>query len=224
VKDSRLGGIVLIFGAIASVATMVFHPTHFDAIASAEAITHQVRVLLAVHALALLSVPAVVFGFVVLTQCIGWERPASLFAFIAYCLSAIAIMFAGIADGLINAALIQKMLSADEAARGLLRAALEYNFQLNQACAKVFVFGTSLAIISWSIAIVRIGPFKRAIGVAGFFVGVAELAVLLSGRVRLDAHGFGLIIVLQAIWIVAVGVSMLQTELQPKTAVIAQVG
>ena len=222
-KDSRLGGIVLIFGAIASVATMVFHPTHFNAIASAEAITHQVRVLLAVHALALLSVPAVVFGFVVLTQCIGWEQPASLFAFIAYCLSAIAIMFAGIADGLINAALIQKMLSADEATRGFLRAALEYNFQLNQACAKVFVFGTALAI-SWSIAIVRIGPFKRAIGIAGFFVGVAELAVLLSGRVRLDAHGFGLIIVLQAIWIVAVGVSMLQTEPQPKTAVIAQVG
>jgi hypothetical protein len=50
--------------------------------------------------------------------------------------------------------------------------------------------------------------------VAGFFVGVAELAVLLSGSVRLDAHGFGLIIFLQAIWMVAVGVSMLQTEPQ----------
>ncbi len=217
-KDNRLGGIALILGATASVATMVFHPTHFSAIASAEAITHQVRVLLAVHALALLSVPVVVFGFVGLTWCIGWERPGSLFAFIAYCLSAIAIMFAGIADGLINAALIQKMLSADEASRGLLRAALEYNFQLNQACAKVFVFGTSLAIISWSIAIVRIGPFKRVIGGAGFFVGVAELAVLLSGSVRLDAHGFGLIIFLQAIWMVAVGVSMLQTEPQPKVS------
>ena len=215
-KDYRLSGIALILGAIASVVTMVFHPTHFSAIASAEAITHQVRVLLAVHALALLSVPAVLFGFVGLTRCIGWERPGSLFAFIAYCLSAVAIMFAGIADGLINAALIQKMLTADEAARGPLRAALEYNFQLNQACAKVFVFGTSVAIISWSIAIVRIGAFKRAIGVTGFFVGVAELAGLLSGRVHLDAHGFGLIIFLQAIWMVAVGVSMLQTEPRPK--------
>jgi hypothetical protein len=221
VKDSRWGGIALILGAIASVATMVFHPTHFSAIAPAEAIAHQVRVLLAVHALALLSVPALVFGFVVLTQCIGWERPGSLFAFIAYCLSVVAILFAGIADGLINAALIQKMLSADEAARGLLRAALEYNFQLNQACSKVFVFGTSLAIISWSTAIVRIEPFKRAIGIAGFFLGVAELAVLLSGGIRLDAHGFGLIIFLQAIWMVAVGVSMLQIEPQPKKAVIA---
>ncbi len=217
-EDNRLGGIALILGAITSVATMVFHPTHFSAIASAEAITHQVRVLLAVHALALLSVPAVVFGFVGLTRCIGWERPGSLFAFIVYCLSAIAVMFAAIADGLINAALIQKMSSADEAARGLLRAALEYNFQLNQACAKVLVFGTSLAIISWSIAIIRIGPFQRAIGVAGFFVGAAELAGLLSGRVHLDAHGFGLIIFLQAIWMVAVGVSMLQTEPQPKAS------
>jgi hypothetical protein len=224
VKDNRLSGIALILGAIASVATMVFHPTHFNAIASAEAITHQVRVLLAVHAFALLTVPTVVFGFVGLTRFIGWELPWSLFAFIAYCLSAIAIMFAGIADGLINAALIQKMLSADEATRGFLRAALEYNFQLNQACAKVFVFGTSLAIISWSIAIVRIGAFERAIGMAGFFVGVAQLAVLLSGRVRLDVHGFGLIILLQATWIVTVGVSMLQTEPQPQAPVIAQVG
>ena len=70
-KDNRLSGIALILGAIASVATMLLHPTHFNAIASAEAITHQVRVLLAVHAFALLTVPTVVFGFVGLTRFIG---------------------------------------------------------------------------------------------------------------------------------------------------------
>jgi hypothetical protein len=32
VKDNRLGGIALILGATASVATMVFHPTHFSAL------------------------------------------------------------------------------------------------------------------------------------------------------------------------------------------------
>jgi hypothetical protein len=211
-KNNRLAGIMLILGAVASVMTMTFHPTHFSAVASTEAMTRQIRVLLAVHALGLLSVPVVVFGFVGLTQRIGWERPAALFAVIVYCLSAVAVMFAAIADGLINAALMQKMLSADEAARQPLKAALEYNFQVNQACAKVFVFGASLAIISWSIAIVRVGPFERVIGMGGSFVGVAALAGLLSGHLRMDVHGFGLIILLQAVWIVAVGVSMLRAS------------
>jgi hypothetical protein len=211
-KDNRFAGIMLILGTVASVVVMSFHPTHFSAVASTEAMSNQIRVLLAVHALALLSVPVVVFGLVGLTQRVGWERPAALFAFIVYCLSAVAVMLAAIADGIINAALIQKMLSTDEAVRQPLKAALEYNFQINQACAKVFVFGASLAIISWSIAIVRLGPFERVIGLGGFFVGVAAVAGLLSGHLRMDPHGFGLIILLQAVWMVAVGVSMVRAS------------
>ena len=207
---------MLILGTVASVVTMILHPTHFSAVASTEAMTRQIRVLLALHALALLSIPVVVFGLFGITQRIGWERPESRFAFIVYCLSTVAVMLAAMADGIINAALIPKILSADESVRQPLKAALKYNFQI-KACAKVFAFGTSLAIISWSIAIVRAGPFERVIGMGGFFVGVTALAGLLSGHIRMDPHGFGLVILLQAFWMAAVGVPMLRASREKRS-------
>ena len=94
-------------------------------------------ILVAVHTLALLSVPLLVFGFVGVTMRAGWHRPEALLAFIIYALSAVAIMFAGIADGLINAALIPEMTGASDLKLQALKAALSYNFQFNQACAKV---------------------------------------------------------------------------------------
>ena len=38
------------------------------------------------------------------------------------------------------------------------------------------------------------------------------LAGLLSGHIAMSAHGFGLIVLLQAAWVVAVGVSMIRAQ------------
>ena len=138
-------------------------------------------VLVGVHTLALLSVPLLVFGFVGVTMRAGWHRPEALLAFIIYALSAVAIMFAGIADGLINAALIPEMTGASDLKLQALKAALSYNFQFNQACAKVFVVGTSLAMILWSITLFRFGVLERRIGIIGWFISLAALFGLLSG-------------------------------------------
>ena len=207
-KASAQYGLALIIGTLAQVTTMSFHPTGVGTLDSPEALAHEMQVLVAVHALGLLSVPVVVFGFVGVTRRLGWERPEALFAFVVYVFSAVAIMFAAIADGLVNAALIPQTVDAGEPALQTLKAVLAYNFQLNQACAKVFVVGSSLAIICWSIALFKVGTFERVVGVFGWFVGSAALVGLLSGHVRMSAHGFGLIIFLQSIWVLALGVSM----------------
>jgi hypothetical protein len=210
-------GLALTIGTLAQVATMAFHPTGIDGTASLEALARQMQILVAVHALALLSVPVVVFGFVGVTRRIGWDRPAALFALIVYAFSAVAIMFAAIADGLINAALIPQTFGASESAQQSIKAALIFNFQLNQACAKVYVVGSSLAILFWSIAFIRLGAFERVAGGVGGCVALAGLAGLLSGHVRMSAHGFGLIVFLQSVWMVAIGVSMLRAGRNGKT-------
>jgi hypothetical protein len=211
-KASALYGLALIFGTVASIVTMSLHPTSVSALASPEALMHEMRVLVAVHTLALLSIPLMVFGFAGVTHRLGWERPAALFAFVLYAFSAIAIMFAAIADGLINAALMPKMISAPESELQILKAALAYNFQLNQACAKVFVVGSSLAFIFWSAALLRAGTFGRRVAAVGWFTGGIALLGLLSGHVRMSAHGFALIVFLQAVWVVLLAVWMLRAE------------
>jgi hypothetical protein len=82
----------------------------------------------------------------------------------------------------------------------------------NQACAKVFVVGTSLAIILWSITLSRFGVLERRIGITGWFISLAALFGLLSGHVQMSAHGFGFIVLLQAVWAIALGVSMLRAD------------
>jgi len=211
-KTNSIYGLALIAGMVAGIVTMAFHPTGFDPRATAETVAHEMSILVAVHTLALMSIPLLIFGFAGVTMRAGWHRPEALLAFIIYALSAVALMLAGIADGLINAALIPQMTGAIDPKLQAVKAALSYNFQLNQACAKVFVVGSSLAIVLWSITLFRFGTLERRIGIIGWFISFVALAGLLSGHVTMSAHGFGLIVLLQASWVIAVGVSMLRAE------------
>ena len=204
-------GVALVAGTVAQVVTMVVHPTSVAAITS-DTLAHEMQVLVATHVLALLSVPVVVFGLAGVTRRLGWDRPAALFAFIVYAFAAVAIMLAAITDGLVNAELIPRTFGAPEASLPLLKSVLGYNFQLNQACAKVYVAGSSLAIICWSAALFRLGGFERIVAVVGTVVGVVALAGMLSGQVPMSAHGFGLIVFLQAVWMVALGIAMTMTR------------
>ena len=53
---------------------------------------------------------------------------------------------------------------------------------------------------------------ERRIGIIGWLISLAALFGLLSGHVHMSAHGFGLIVLLQAVWAIALGVSMLRAD------------
>ena len=214
-------GLALIVGTIGYLVTMALHPASVVGL-SAEALTRENQITVAVHALGLLSLPVVLFGLVGLSGRAGWQRPSTQFAFITYSLSVVAVMLAAVADGLIGPALLQKTVGASDAVVTTLRAAYEFNYQMNQAFAKVFVVGAALAIIAWSYAVASLGALERRVAWYGWFVGVVSLAALFSGHVRMDAHGFGMIVLLQAIWNIALGVSMLRTRASPQPLAAAQ--
>ena len=201
----------LIVGTMGYLLTMALHPVGIDN-ASAEVLARQNQISIAVHSLGLLSVPLVVFGFVGLSARVGWTRASTQFAFIVYAISAVALGLAAVASGLVAPALIQQTIGAGSESLAQLKTMLEYNWQFNQACAKVFVVGASLAIIAWSYAIASMGRFERVVAWFGWLVGVASLAALFSGHVRLDVHGFGLIVLLQAVWNICVGISLQRSK------------
>lgn len=53
---------------------------------------------------------------------------------------------------------------------------------------------------------------ERRIGITGWFISLAALFGFLSGHVQMSAHGFGFIVLLQAVWAIALGVSMLRAD------------
>jgi len=60
----------------------------------------------------------------------------------------------------------------------------------------------------WSLVIVCSRALAPALGIFGLVLAPLTILALLSGHVRLDVHGFGLIVVGQALWTIGAGVSL----------------
>jgi len=85
---------------------------------------------------------------------------------------------------------------------------LHYTGQINQAFAEVFVVASSVAVVLWSIAMIRTRRFARWAGVFGCAVGGITLVMLLSGNLSLDVHGFGAVMFGQGAWMGIAGALM----------------
>jgi hypothetical protein len=165
----------------------------------------------AVHALALVSMPVLFFGAQGLSRHLATAQRLVLPALVAYAAAVIASMNAAAFSGLVAPALVPKILAGPPAS-GTWRIVFQHNGLLNQAFAAVFTAASSAAIILWSVAILRNRALARGIGIYGCVLGPITLAAFFSGHLRLNVHGFGLVIFGQAIWFAVTGVLLWRHE------------
>jgi urea transporter len=212
-KHSSIYGIALIAGSLGGVVTMIFHPSGADLIGPAEhVIRHNEMMTVVAHSLALVSIPLSLFGYVYLSYRLGWGRAATIAALVAYGFASVAAMGAAVASGFVAPAITRRMPAADESARQVLQTVFHYNGYLNQGFAKVFVVASSVAVILWSITLLKSSGFARIIGVIGCVVGIVSLAAFFGGHLRLNVHGFGLFIFAQSAWAILVGALLCRPE------------
>jgi hypothetical protein len=188
-KEDSAGGISLMASALALLATMALHPTGHDVLRGGGKAAVS-------HSLALISVPLALYGFLILTRRLGG---LSLLAFITYTSGAVAVINAAVLSGFVAPAFVDD------------QTLFHYTGHLNQAFAAVYVIASSMAIVLWSVSILR----RRAamwIGALGIAVGVLTIAAFGSGHLRLNVHGFGAVAIAQAIWIVCVAVMLMRLE------------
>ena len=195
----------MILGSVGGIVTMALHPTGHDLLASG-AFDSVARLNVAVHALAIASVPATFFGALALSRRVATPDRLSIGALVVYGYAAVAVLIAAAASGFVAPAVGREMMGASGTAKEFLHAQLDYNHELNQAFAKVFTIGSSGAIALWSIAILRTRALAGWLGLYGLVIGTATIVALVSGHLRLNVHGMGLVVLGQAIWFVAVGV------------------
>jgi hypothetical protein len=203
--DNRPGGAAMIAGALMMLVTMAFHPTHGDL---ARDLAGQSAVALAVHALALCSVPIAFFGAWRLTRLLSPRSALAELALAFQGVACVAALLAATASGFLAPGLLARAATQDGAAQLATQAVLEFDGSLNQAFAKILVTASSVAIGLWSVAILRARLLSRAAGIYGALVAVATLGIVLSGHLRLDVHGFGAVVLAQAIWLIAIGVQL----------------
>jgi hypothetical protein len=204
-KRDAVSGAALIVGTVSGLVTMALHPSGHQLMADYDRIA---PLAVAVHVLALAGMPITFLGALGLTRRLSSETATA--ALVAYGFATVAAMSAAVASGLIAPHVAGWTLQAAMEDRGACRALLRYNGEINQAFAKVFVAASSVAILLWSLAILAARTFARAAGILGCLIGALALIGILSGSLRLDVHGFGLVVLAQGIWTLLVGVLLIR--------------
>ena len=209
-NDQRTGARLLIAGSVAGIITMVLHPVgpHGGALPSPHALETLTRLNRIIHGLALTALPMMFLGAMALTRRLaarGGRLP--LAALVVYGFALVAIMSAGCLSGFVGSDILGRMVEGDPKLESR-RMMLDYTFRLNQAYSSVYVVGTCVAIFLWSVEIVRIRLFSRGLGIYGWVLGSVIAAALFGGFLPLDVHGFGLVVLVQAVWFIVAGTQL----------------
>ena len=204
-RRDAVSGVALIVGTVSGLVTMVLHPTGHQLMADYDRIA---QLAVAVHVLALTGMPITFLGALGLTRRLSSETATA--ALVAYGFATVAAMAAAVASGLIAPQVAGWTLQAGTENRETWHALLRYNGEINQAFAKVFVAASSVAILLWSLSILAARTLGRAAGILGCVIGAFALIGILSGSLRLDVHGFGLVVLAEGIWTLLVGALLIR--------------
>lgn len=203
-KRDLSSGILLIVGAVTGVAVMAFHPTAHGMLQPGQ-FGHQAHVNGLVHGLAIAAIPVLFLGLMGLARRLG-PSDLTTAALVVYGFGAVAVLCAAVASGFVATEVVEGMLDAEGAARDTFHALLTYTGVVNQAFAKVHVVATAASLLLFSFAIEKSRRLGRATGIAGLVIGGSILLAFFAGHLRLNVHGFGIVVALQAVWLVWVGV------------------
>ena len=197
-------GTILIAGSLASVLVMSLHPTSHDLL-DPQRSQGQAHLNVLVHSLALAATPALFMGLLGLWCRLGAPGLATA-AIVAFGFGGVAILSAAVASGFVATEVFARLREGEGHSRELYHVLAAYTGMLNQGYAKVSVVAWSVAILLFSVAILRSRQMSRAAGIGGIIVGAGVLLVFLSGHVRLNVHGYGMVVFAQSAWLVWIGI------------------
>lgn len=200
-KAGERAGTALIVGSVLMVVTMALHP-------AGGSFTHLLKasaMIIGAHSVAMVSVPVSLFGFWGFANHFRQERELSRFAFCFIFFGLVAALLAAAVNGLALPLFIKNYPDASRELTETVSPVLKYNTALNHAFDFIFIAAICVAVVLWSVAIVKGRELPRWIGYYGLLLGALGLTLLLSGVTLIDLHGFRLFIFGLVTWIVAIG-------------------
>lgn len=193
---TRFGGVALVAASIGTVLAMAHHPTG----------AHGGGLGAIVHGAMILFLALMLFGFAGMTLWRGATKPLMVAGAIAYAISLIGHLTAGMINGFVVPAI---------AARGVgpvSHDSFVLAWETNQAFARLGVLATSAAYVLWSIDLLTDGDRRlKTISLIGLVAGLAPAALLVGGAIRMNVAGAFLSYAIQAAWAALVGFAMIRT-------------
>ncbi len=200
-------GIALLIFILLLLATMVLHPAG----GNIAYLIHHSQWIIITHSIALFSIPFGWLGFWGLSRKLGITDFYAMLGFAFLSVTMTAVLFAATANGLVLPLFLEHYGDAETVMNSALPV-VRYNFTVNKAFDYTYTSAYGMAILCWSVAILRSGLLPRWIGVTGILLFLMVLIMLLSGLavnslqgLRISAAGF-------IAWSLIVAVSMLRNN------------
>jgi hypothetical protein len=206
-KLNKSAGLSLIIGSSLMVVTMVLHPVggNFD---------HLLRIIsvaIISHCIAILSIPFISIGFYGILKRIGSTSFFSISGFAIAMTGLVAVLIAAALNGLALPFMVKAYEGASPELIESIQPILKYNSKLNHAFDYIYIGGTCLSMLFWSIAILKTKSFPLWIGYLGLTLSCSAIVMLFLGFYFVDLHGFRIFIFGGVAWNVAMGAFLLMT-------------
>lgn len=202
--SDKQAGIALIIFTLLLVFTMVLHPAG----GSVEHLVRITNMIIITHAVAIFSLPFGWIGFWGLTKKIGTEHFGSVLGFAMMSLGLVAVMMAGATNGLVLPIFLQHYKGATPEIIESIRPVLRYSFAINTAFDYIYTGGFCIAILCWSITILRTKKLVMWIGWIGIALAIAAVIMFVVGVQAQSLQGFRIFVTGIVIWILLVGANL----------------
>lgn len=206
--DDRKAGIALIAGSLGGLLTMHIHPTGAVAITTEAQAERLATLSAAAHSLALISVLLLFLGACGLTRRLWEPDRISLAAIVTYGFACVAVMLAAAVSGFIVPDIMKRMVRDVPGNVHEWQLVMAGIFQINQGMAQIFSVGASMAIILWSMSVLRNRRLSLSLGIYGCIAGLAIIVAIASGHLPLNVRGMAAVMLGQGVWFLAAGAQL----------------
>jgi hypothetical protein len=198
-------GIAIAVCALATIVAVAHHPT-VSARAPAQAMSAMLRIATAdrvVHGVLIAVLAALLYGFTVFSLRRGLHRDTSVAGLVAYAIGIVALIGAGLIDGFLFPALAERYAGAPADAAQAAVPVLVAGAAMVQILSKLGLVAMSAGVALWSADLVTTPGVLRTTGALGFVFGLGTIGVVAFAG-HLNPHSLSAIVVVQAVWYVAV--------------------
>jgi len=206
------GGIALLIFILLLLVTLVLHPAGGKV---AYLIRHS-RMIIITHSIAIFSIPFGWLGFRGLSRRLGTTDFYSMLGFAFLSVAMVAVLLAATANGLVLPLFLQQYADAPPAAIDAALPLLQYNFTINKAFDYIYTVGCCMAILCWSVSILRSGQLPRWLGATGLLLFLAVMVMLVSGLAVNHLQGFRISMIGILAWTLIVAITLVQNNRHSK--------
>jgi len=214
-KESATFGWMLVGGAILATAFALIHPelTRRDLAGVLQQMTAGAVFNGWVHGILIALYLVQVAGFYGLSRQLGFGRPLVVVAMVFYVAGVLAMMGAAVINGFALSMFAGRYVHFAPDHAAAIGASINLAGSVSATWAGIGATATSAAITAWSCAMLNRSSTVRAIGGFGILLGIATVAILVTGTLILNVHGFLLLVVTQAIWTIVTGMQLARGRL-----------